>query len=322
MDTKLLPRRISVVVLTHNRADRLIATLEHLVALPESPPIFVADNGSSDKTVALVKALFPTVCVVECGENLGAAGRNRAVACVGTDYVAFCDDDTWWEPGSLERAVQLLDAWPAVGVLSARVVVGDECETDPACEAIQASAAGLTGTVGAAGSSGLPGPALTDFMARACVFRTALFKHVGGYESQLFIGGEEELVALDVLAADQSIAYCEQITAHHQPTATRDDQLRRSLSVRNAAWTAWLRLPWIDACKATLTALGAFARGGHFARDSADLLSGLSWALSHRRVVPEHVLNLRRQRPFAARLPAGVTGANAAPAMGKIDAQT
>jgi hypothetical protein len=28
----------------------------------------------------------------------------------GTDYAAFCDDDRWWEPGSFERAVQLLDA--------------------------------------------------------------------------------------------------------------------------------------------------------------------------------------------------------------------
>ncbi|WP_144114245.1 glycosyltransferase family 2 protein [Paraburkholderia sp. BCC1886] len=333
MDTKLLPRRISVVVLTHNRADRLIATLEHLVALPESPPIFVADNGSSDKTVALVKALFPTVCVVECGENLGAAGRNRAVACVGTDYVAFCDDDTWWEAGSLERAVQLLDAWPDVGVLSARVVVerGDE-EVDAVDRPAVAMHSNVPDGAGLAGlaPNPAPGPALTEFMARACVFRTALFKHVGGYESQLFIGGEEELVALDVLAANQSIVYCDQLTAHHQPTPSRHDQLRRSLSLRNAAWTAWLRLPLADACRTTLTALSEFARRGHFVRDSTDLLRGLRWALSRRQVAPPHVLNLRRQRIAAkgmrsshsSRADLAADRVSVNPAMGNTDART
>ncbi|MBB5467045.1 GT2 family glycosyltransferase [Paraburkholderia sp. CI2] len=115
MQTKAPHPRISVVVLTYNRAGELLTTLERLLALPENPPIIVADNGSTDNTVALVEARYPSVRVVECNGNLGAAGRNHAVACVETDYVAFCDDDTWWGPGSLERAVQLLDAWPRVG---------------------------------------------------------------------------------------------------------------------------------------------------------------------------------------------------------------
>jgi GT2 family glycosyltransferase len=53
MERKQLAQRISIVVLTHNRADELIATLERLLALPDNPPIFVADNASHDNTVAL-----------------------------------------------------------------------------------------------------------------------------------------------------------------------------------------------------------------------------------------------------------------------------
>src|ERR1044072_8949164 len=81
MEQKPLASRISVVVLTHNRADELIATLERLLALPERPSIFVADKASGDHTVSLVRTLFPTVRVIECGANLGAAGRHRAGAC-------------------------------------------------------------------------------------------------------------------------------------------------------------------------------------------------------------------------------------------------
>lgn len=285
MDRKPVARRISVVVLTHNRADKLIATLEHLVALPEHPPIFVADNASDDNTVALVKALFPTVCIIECKGNLGAAGRNHAAACVGTDYVAFCDDDSWWEPGSLERAVQLLDAWPNVGVLSARVVGADEV-TDPACAVMRASPLG---------SEGLPGPALTSYMAGACVFRTSLFRDIGGYEPRFFIGGEEELMALDVLATDHAIVYCDQLTVHRHPLPERDSALRRRMSARNAAWTAWLRLPWPEACGTTLRALNVLARNGNFAGDCVALLRGLNWVLPQRRVAPPHVLKLRKR---------------------------
>ncbi|MGF6851977.1 GT2 family glycosyltransferase [Paraburkholderia sp. CI3] len=114
------------------------------------------NGGSTDNTVALVEARYPSVRVVECNGNLGAAGRNHAVACVETDYVAFCDDDTWWGPGSLERAVQLLDAWPRVGVLNARVAVGADNTTDPTCPLMRASPLGRVG---------LPGPSLIGLMA-------------------------------------------------------------------------------------------------------------------------------------------------------------
>lgn len=292
MKNNLRAPRISVVVLTHNRADEVTATLERLLALPEHPPVFVADNASSDSTVARVRTLFPTVRVIECGDNLGAAGRNRAAACVETDYVAFCDDDTWWKRGSLAHAVQLLDAWPNVGVLSARVVVGEDEVTDPTCTLMRASPLG---------SDGLPGPALIGYMAGACVFRTSLFREVGGYEPRLFIGGEEELVALDVLAANQSIVYCEQLTVHHHPSAARDSGLRRRTLARNAAWIAWLRLPWPQACRATLRALHLLAREGRLVRDGADLLRGFAWILPRRHVVPAAVLSLRKRVHLAER---------------------
>jgi GT2 family glycosyltransferase len=315
MEKKSLSRRISVVVLTYNRADELVATLERLLALPENPPIFVADNGSSDNTVALVKALFPTVCIVECGANLGAAGRNRAAAYVGTDYVAFCDDDTWWEPGSLDRAVQLLDAWPNAGVLSARVVVGEDNLTDPTCSVMRASPLG---------SEGLPGPSLIGYMAGACVFRTSLFRQLGGYEPRLFIGGEEELVALDVLAAGHAIVYCDQLTVHHHPSPSRDSGLRRRTLARNAAWIACLRLPWPEASRATMHALATFSREGTLARDAVPLLRGLAWALRHRKPVPAQVLSMRErvrtgERQMAAPVPAT---ARAKPTVSKVDART
>ncbi|ACC74334.1 glycosyltransferase [Paraburkholderia phymatum] len=278
--------RITIVVLTHNRATRLIETLHRLRELPEYPQIIVADNASTDETVAMVDLAFPDVRIVQCGSNLGAAGRNRAVAHVETEYVAFCDDDTWWAPGSLAQAVRLLDASPQTGVLNARIEVGETGETDSTCVVMQHSPLD---------SRGLPGPSLIGYMAGASVFRTALFREAGGYDARLFIGGEEELLALDVLRRGYAIAYCEALTVAHHPSAARDSALRRRMLARNAAWIAWLRLPLSDALARTARAILTFHRERTLMTDGPRMLGGLSWAIRERRLVPRHVLSMLRE---------------------------
>jgi GT2 family glycosyltransferase len=283
------PPRISVVVLTHDRAGQLVGTLARLTSLPEQPPVFVADNASHDDTVKLVDMLFPQVRVVQCGADLGAAGRNRAVACVRTDYVAFCDDDSWWEPGSLAQAVKLLDGAPQVAVLNARVVAGESGATDPACLLMAASP--LTAPGGA-------GPALTGYMAGACVFRTAVFQAVGGYERRLFAGGEEALVALDILNAGHAIAYCDELTVRRTASNTdnpSDSAAQPRMLARNAAWVAWLRLPWREVCRTTCGALATFGREHTLWRDGRTMIRGLAWALVNRHRVNAQVLAMRAE---------------------------
>ncbi|MFC0398762.1 glycosyltransferase family 2 protein [Paraburkholderia rhizosphaerae] len=276
--------RITVVVLTHNRIAQLIDTLMHLRALAEHPPIIVADNASSDGTATMIELLFPDVLLVRCGSNMGAAGRNRAVAFVQTPYVAFCDDDTWWTPGSLDHAVAVLDAYPRVGILNARIEVGERRDTDPVCASMQNSPLD---------SDGLPGPSLIGYMAGACVMRTSVFRSTRGYDPRFFIGGEEERVALDVLAAGHAIVYCAALGIAHHPSPMRDSALRRRLLARNAAWTAWQRLPPGEALRTTARAFNCFRREKRFWRDSIALLRGLAWAIRERRRVPDHVLESR-----------------------------
>jgi glycosyltransferase involved in cell wall biosynthesis len=141
--------RLSVIVLTYNRADRVLDTLARLAALPDRIEIVAVNNASTDGTAEHIAANFPFVKLVRAPRNLGAAGRNLGVARVQTEYVAFCDDDTWWSPGSLSRAVDVLDAAPRVGVLNARVIVGEHGAIDETCERMRDSPLAR---------DGLPGP--------------------------------------------------------------------------------------------------------------------------------------------------------------------
>jgi GT2 family glycosyltransferase len=95
-----LDRRVSVVILTHNRKDEVLRSLERVHALPERVPVFLVDNASTDGTAQAVSEGYPDVHIIHLVRNLGAAGRNAGVRAARTPYVAFCDDDTWWARGS------------------------------------------------------------------------------------------------------------------------------------------------------------------------------------------------------------------------------
>lgn len=268
--------RITVVVLTHNRSAELCRSLEQLLAQPEPPPVIVVDNGSTDGTAGRVNARFPQVKLVRAESNLGAAGRNLGVGHVRTPYVAFSDDDTWWAPGALQKAADLLDGHPRIAVLNARIAVGPGAQADPACMTMAESPLDRVAGVG---------PMLTGFMAGAVAMRTSVFREAGGYWRAFFIGGEEALLAMDILDAGWRIVYAPALRVHHWPSQLRDSALRNRLIARNAIWTAWLRLPWRMAWRQTRLSLNQLPCRNLRWRVIGDTLRGMAAVLRKRRVL-------------------------------------
>lgn len=273
--------RVAVVMITHNRCDEILRSLDHLTALPERPHIVVVDNGSSDDTAATVARRFPQVEVVEAGSNRGAAGRNLGIRRVDAPYVALCDDDAWWEPGHLERAADLFDQHPRLAIVTARILVGPEAREASVCRELAASPLPA--------ADGMPGPPLLGFLAGASVVRRSAFLEVGGFPEHVFIGGEEELVAVDLASRGWWMCYVPELILYHYPSPHRDLLRRRINLVRNAIWFAWLRRPLGSALRQTLQAArdvptDPAARRGFFAA-----LTGLPRILPQRRVVPREV---------------------------------
>jgi GT2 family glycosyltransferase len=281
MSTPEGDRRVAVVMITHNRCDETLRSLEHLTHLPERPSIFVVDNGSDDGTTAAVARSFPQVAVLDAGGNLGAAGRTLGVRHVKAPYVALCDDDTWWEPGSLGRAADLFDAHPRLGVLTARVLVGPEAREDSACAALERSPLPA--------APGMPGRPLLGFLAGASVVRRSAFLEAGGFSENAFIGGEEELLAVDLATLGWWLYYIPELVVHHYPSPRRDVPSRRACLVRNALWFAWLRRPLGSALRRTFRTAWAAPSDAAARRGFAAALAGLPWVLRQRRVVPPEV---------------------------------
>jgi GT2 family glycosyltransferase len=264
------PSDVTVVVASQNRREDLLATLPRHEA-----PVILVDNASTDGTVEAVHKEHPHVAVLPLDRNHGAHGRTLGVARAGTPFVAFADDDSWWAPGDLVRAVEVMRAHPRLALLNARILVGPEERLDPACAEMAASPLGT--------ARDLPGPSLLGFVACGALVRTEAFEAVGGFDPVVRFPGEEERLALDLAAAGWGLAYVDTVTVHHHPSPRRDAPGRRQAGIwRSRVLTAVMRHPAADVAGVLVRAL----RSGRPGRE------GLL------RAVPDLVAALRRRRPL------------------------
>src|SRR3954451_7091065 len=167
--------RVTVVVATRDRRDQVLATVGRHLALPERPPVIVVDDASTDGTAEAVSAL--DVSVIRLGASAGGAARNVGVRAASTPYVALTDDDAWWRPGALQRAVEYMDAHPRLAVLQAHVLVGRQERADPTCEVMSRSVLPL--------APDQPGSAILSFVACSVVVRREAFLACGGFPERL-----------------------------------------------------------------------------------------------------------------------------------------
>ena len=272
---------VTVVVISHNRAEELVRTLGRLRALPESPPVIVVDNGSDDGTSERLCAQFPEVTLIALPRNRGAFGRNLGVALATTPFVAFCDDDTWWSPGSLTRAAQILASCPRLAVATARIIVEPAGVVDAICEEMARSPLPRV--------PGVPGAPLLSFLAGASVLRRDAFIATGGFSMRFLIGGEEELLGADLTDAGWALAYFPELEIHHQASTLRDADLRRRQGIRNTLWFTWLRRPVPSAWRRTRAMLGAVPRDRTSLGALLDVVRGVPFVVAQRRRVGDDV---------------------------------
>lgn len=273
--------RITVVMVTRNRRDEARETAARLLSLPERPAVIVVDNASEDATAEAVAGLGPRLRVVRLPTNLGAAGRNCGVALARTPYVAFSDDDSWWAPGSLATGAALFDSHPRLAVAAARILVGPDAVPDPACSVMESSPLD---------NPGPPGRAVLGFVACGAVLRRRAFLEVGGFRSGLGIGGEEELLCLDLAAGGWLVRYCPELIAHHQPSAKRapaSDRRRRQAA--NALRTTWMRRRPVGALRRSGRLALGFVADPPSRRGMLDALGDLPRIWQERRPLPPAV---------------------------------
>jgi N-acetylglucosaminyl-diphospho-decaprenol L-rhamnosyltransferase len=269
-----LSEKISIVIIARNRAHTLATALQRLLSLHEPVPTIVVDNHSDDDTVQVISKNYPDVTLIQLPENYGSAGRNIGAEYAQTPYVAFADDDSWWADGALSASVAYFEKYPALGLIQGKILLHGE-RLEPACQQMDESPVSTP--------YDFPGKCILGFVACGAIVRKDAFLSVGGFHRQFGVGGEEELIALDLAEHGWILAYFQDILAFHSPSPIRDKTRRKQLVIRNHLWAVWLRRPLGSIFAETASFLKQAITDSSVRKGVLEAFMGLPWIIKERK---------------------------------------
>lgn len=121
---------LSIIIVNWNvreLARKCVQSVRREMLLPEEEyELIVVDNASADGSVAMFRAEFPEVTLIESDVNLGfGAGCNRAYRVARGDFVLLLNPDTEVVDHAVDGILGILRARPRAGIVAPRLVNED-----------------------------------------------------------------------------------------------------------------------------------------------------------------------------------------------------
>lgn len=114
--------KILTIIVSYNFERWMKPCLESLTHSVHPTDVLVIDNGSTDRTVSLLRESYPWVRLIDNGENLGFGRANniglRLALDEGYDAAFLLNQDAWVGPDALGILAERAERHPAFGILS------------------------------------------------------------------------------------------------------------------------------------------------------------------------------------------------------------
>jgi N-acetylglucosaminyl-diphospho-decaprenol L-rhamnosyltransferase len=202
---------LSLIIVSYNTAALTCNCLHSVMAATgQKREVLVVDNASTDGSVGIIQARFPSIRLIANPKNRGFSAANNQVLplCRGR-YLFFLNPDTQVRPDAFDRAVSFMDAHPQIGLAGARIVNPDGTHE----ESINYCYPGQKHSRGELG--GLPG-GIAWVLGAAMIAPTELIMKLQGFDETFFLYGEEQDLCLRIRKADREIGFIESaIVVHH-----------------------------------------------------------------------------------------------------------
>ena len=235
---------ISVAVVSYNTKDLLRACLRSLMDREADGEahleIIVADNGSADGSPDMVRTEFPSVCVIETGENLGF-GRANNRALLNASGRAYCllNSDAELLPGALTQALAALDSDAKIGLVGGQLLWPDgRLQTsygdDPTLLGILREQT-FTGAAVHAPHAAPSFDTVTD-VPQICgafmLIRPEAWRQLGGFDPWYFMYNEDVDLNFRLRRAGWRVVFAPQVRiTHHLGASSSSDWQKRARMV-------------------------------------------------------------------------------------------
>ena len=119
--------RIAVVILNWNGAAMMQKFLPSVIKNSEEAEVIIADNGSTDDSVEMLKQKFPSVRLILLDKNYGfAEGYDKALEQVEAEYYLLLNSDVEVTPHWLKPLLNYMDKHPEVAACQPKLLAERE----------------------------------------------------------------------------------------------------------------------------------------------------------------------------------------------------
>ena len=117
--------KIAIVILNWNGAKLIQKFLPSVVNFSkgDSTQIIVADNGSTDNSIEILRNEFPEVQLLDLKQNYGfARGYNEALKQIEADYFVILNSDVEVTSGWLSDPIKLMESNPEIAAVQPKIL--------------------------------------------------------------------------------------------------------------------------------------------------------------------------------------------------------
>ena len=117
-------KKVAVIILNWNGRALLEEFLPSVIANTPSDmaEIIVADNGSTDHSIAMLNELYPAIRVIQFDKNYGfAEGYNKAIAHTESTYTVLLNSDVEVPPHWLEAPLSVMEADKTIAAVQPKI---------------------------------------------------------------------------------------------------------------------------------------------------------------------------------------------------------
>lgn len=266
----------AVVILNWNGKHMLERFLPSVTAYTTGDAeVVIADNGSTDDSIAFLHDHYPTLRIIQLDKNYGFAdGYNRALAQIDADYYVLLNDDVEVTPNWIEPVIAQMQQHPDTAICQPKLLMYDQRDTFE-------YAGGAGGFIDKYGYPFCRGRLFTTleqdhgqyddareifWASGAAMFvRAKVWKELGGLDGEFFAHMEEIDFCWRAKNAGYRVEYCPQSVVYHVGGGTlpKSNPRKTYLNFRNNMALLYKNLPhrrlaWVMFFRVVLDYVAAF----------------------------------------------------------------